>query len=604
MTIAYFIGFETGDASELNTLGSGASIQSTTVHSGAYAIDNGSSRSNLILGLSATTSVIRDYFNTDTIPGADTNVLAELATTSTNRLLVIMDSTGALGVVDAASTLGLTRTIGSVILSANQWYRVEVALDLAAGGIVKVWVDGTLSVNTTHSNNVSGTTTDGWAVYGGTGVWAHDDIRIDTGTLTPPGAGRCIARQPITGGTPSGGDAWTKSSGTDAGALWDNTPFDTTDFCSTATASAAQCAVLASFGSTQTGHGSEVLGSSDTINASKIGLVGKTSNAASDGADSIRRRVGGANTDTAITAYTTSNAYRAIAPITGITYANLTDGTTELGTVKTGTGSRTHTVEDVWWFIDYTPAVAAVGSAALAGTGSLSATGLLLAQASAGLVGAGTLAAAGLLIDTQGRSTLSGVGTLSTAGTHTPSGAAVLAGTGTLSANAAHTPGGASVLAGVGLLGAGATLLATATAVLSGVGQLALATTALIVGFVVLSGGGNMAAAASHTPLGEATLGGVGALSASAVVASLSGGQAEFAGIGVIAAAGILVAAGSAAFAGSGSLLADSTVTTGGATINYGVTDGPGISVYAGAVHVKAQGVGRQAVEGIPGDAP
>ncbi len=361
MAISYIAGLETGDAGELNALGSGASIVTTPVRSGAYAIKQAASRSPLTIAFGVVSqSVIRTYFQFSAIPGSDVNILAELVSGPTNRLLVIMDSTGAIGVIDSAATLGLTRTIGTFgVLTTNQWYRIEAAIDLAASGVVKVWIDGTLSVNTTHTNNVAATGTVGWAVYGGgSGNWYHDDMRIDTATLTPPGDGRVIARQPITGGTPSGGDAWTKSSGTDAGALWDNTPFDVTDFLSTATASISQCAVLASFATTQTGHGTDTLGASDTINASKLACVGKTSSATSDGADSIRRRVGGVNSDVGITAFTTSNLYRNISPITGITYANLTGGTTEIGIVKTAVGSRTHTVEDVWWIIDYTPAVA------------------------------------------------------------------------------------------------------------------------------------------------------------------------------------------------------------------------------------------------------
>lgn len=381
MTIAYFTGFETAGATEISTLAAGASIQGTTVRTGGYALKQAATLSTITTGaFSSTQTVFRFYFRVPTLPGADTIFFRTLP--STSRFEVDLTSGGNVKAIDTAGLLGFSTATGTAVLAINTWYRIEVAVDLAASGVIKVWVDGVLDISTTHTTDKTANPTVGMIVVGAANPneYFFDDIRIDTGTLTAIGAGQCIARQPITGGTPTY-DTWTKSSGTDAGALWDNTPFDTTDFCSSATAANAQTAVLSSFGSTQSGHGTETLGSGDTINASKIALVGKTSSITTDGADSIRRRVAAADTDVAVAVYSVSDDYRDTGIITGLTYTNLTAASTEMGAVH-GTGVRTHTVEDMWWMIDYTP-VAVVGGVAVQGF-QIAASGMLVGGAMIG----------------------------------------------------------------------------------------------------------------------------------------------------------------------------------------------------------------------------
>lgn len=346
--VAYFSGAESGDTSELSTTGAGSSAQTSTVKTGAYAFKVAGTACVLKSGLSVTQSVIRAYIQ-PTSAAADVFIEG----TPTNRAILTVTAALKLQLHDGGSTLGLASTTGTTVLTAGVWYLIEMALDLAAGGVVKAWINGNLELNLTHTNDVSATPTERYKITGAANPneYFFDDIRFDTGGVTEIGRGQCIARQGTTGSPTN--DAWTKNGAATAALCWSNTPFSTSTNCSTATASAAQTMFIAGFNATQSGHGSEVLGSTDTINATKIGLVGKTSNATTDGADSIRRRVGGVNTDQAITAFTTSDAYREI--LATLTYANLTNGTTEIGVVKTATGSRTHTVEDMWIMIDYTP---------------------------------------------------------------------------------------------------------------------------------------------------------------------------------------------------------------------------------------------------------
>ncbi len=356
MTITYLSGFETGDAGELiGGLGAGASIQGTTVRTGAYALKQaGTISSTGTLTSSPTQYCIRCYLQVPALPGADQLIVKDTRT-GTARLTLNLTSAGKMKVADAGASLGLTATTGTAVLSINTWYRIEMACDLAANGVVKVWVDGTLDINTTHTSDLSASPMTATQFQGAANPneYFFDDIRIDTGTTTPPGAGRIIARQGATGAPNA--DAWTKTGLATSALCWSETPLSATNNCNTATASAAQTMLLASFGATQAGHGPEFIDSADTINAQKIGLVGKTSNATTDGADSIRRRVGGVNTDVAISAFTTADLWREAAIITSLTFANLTDGTTEIGVLKTATGTRTHTVEDMWMMLDYTP---------------------------------------------------------------------------------------------------------------------------------------------------------------------------------------------------------------------------------------------------------
>lgn len=555
MTVAYFTGFETGSSSEISALGAGASIQGTTVRSGAYALKAATSQSTIASGLfSSTQTVFRFYLQVPAIPAADTIFFRTLP--SSGRLELDLTNGGNIKVSDPGGGLGLSTTTGTAVISAGVWYRIEVAIDLAAGGIIRVWVDGTLDIDTTHTSNKTANPNSGLLLFGAASPneYFFDDIRIDTGTLTAIGAGAVILRQPITGGSPTY-DAWSKSSGTDAGALWDNTPFGTTDFCSTATASAAQTAIVASFASTQAGHGSETLGSGDTINAAKIALVGKTSNATTDGADSIRRRVGGSDTDVAITAYTAFDLYRDTGIITGLTFSDLTSASTEIGTVKTATGSRTHTVEDVWLMIDYTAAplgvgfvlagnlsatgtVAAAASAAIAGAGSINASAFILVAAVAALGGEGSLAAEGIRIGQGGQlgfATIAGTVSLAATAKLLAQASAGLPGVSGLAADAAHTPDGSMAVAGIGSLSIAEVMIAQAAAAFAGTGALTT----------------------DPTPvrLAAAALAGVGTLSANATVVVPNGGNVAFGGSGSLAVTGRMIKVGFAALAGEGSMI-------------------------------------------------
>jgi hypothetical protein len=346
MTIAYFTGLETGDASEIVSLAAGASVQSTTVRTGAYALKVATAACALKTGLAATQSVFRTYFQFPALPAGNTPFITESSVGAVARFTVVLDTDGTLRLKDTGVTLGLANTPGTTVLSPGVWYRVETALDLAAGGVCKLWINGNLELNLTHTSNVSATTTDGYAVNGtaNPNEYFFDDIRIDTATLTPPGEGRTIARQGKTG-TPTY-DAWTKVGGATAAINWSETPFSATNSCTSAVAAQAQTMLISSFSATQAGHGGQCIQAMDTINACKVSVIAKE---ASAGSPSIRRRLNGADTDVVIT-LTTSDAYYDSGIWTD-TLANLNG--MEAGGLHAA-GTLLTTFEDVWVMVDFT----------------------------------------------------------------------------------------------------------------------------------------------------------------------------------------------------------------------------------------------------------
>lgn len=346
----FFTGFETGDASEVNMVAAGGSIQGSTVRSGAYALKCADDGVTLFTNMSATQSVARFWIRVPSLPGSIIPLLVEAKTAgAVARTVLSIKTDGTLQVSDNAATLGLVTTGGTHAIATNTWTMVEFALDLAAGGIVKTWVSGTLDINTTHSSNVSAAVTDTYSLFGqvSPNEVFLDDIRVDQGGVTRIGDGKTIARQGKAG-TPTY-NSWTKNGDTTAALCWSETPFSTGKNCSSSSSAAAQTMLVEKFSITQSGHGSEVIGAGYTINACKTSIIGKR---ATSGNPSIRRRIGGVDTDTAKT-LTASDTYFDDGVWTTTT-ANL--DSMEAGMVKAADANLT-TIEDVWVHVEYIPLV-------------------------------------------------------------------------------------------------------------------------------------------------------------------------------------------------------------------------------------------------------
>lgn len=351
--IVYTNGFETGDGGQLVSLV--GSIQTGTVRTGGYALkaDNGGPN-QLNSGMAATQSVTCAYLRVPRIPATSGNVidfLYEEGVTPTQRATLRFQETGGLRLIDPSGTLGLTATLGTAVLAINTWYRIEMAIDLAAGGAIKVWVDGVLDINVTHTANVSGTPTDNICLLGDTSgnEYVFDDVVIATGGLTPIGAQQIIARQGVAG-TPTY-NAWTKTGAATAALCWSTTPFATAANCNSSTSGAAQTMNIGAFSAAgSASEGAQTVGASDTVNACTTVVVAKR---ATSGSPKIRRRVNGTDTDTTKVMTTADVLYTD--GIWTTTVANL--DLLEAGGVKAADGNLT-TFEDVWVMCCYTPVAA------------------------------------------------------------------------------------------------------------------------------------------------------------------------------------------------------------------------------------------------------
>jgi len=172
-----------------------------------------------------------------------------------------------------------------------------------------------------------------------------------------------------------------------------------------------------------------------------------------------------------------------------------------------------------------------VGTATLTGSGSLSTAGVPAIGRTVALSGSGTLAAAGAPA-AAGAAGLSGSGTLATTQTPRPAQTVALSGAGTLSTTGVTGYRGTATLSGSGTLATAGQPGVSQTANLSGTGALNTTPSPAIARVTALSGSGQLST--------------TGALS--------TGVQATLAGSGSLAAGGAPVAATSAALSGAGSL--------------------------------------------------
>lgn len=387
-SVAYFTGFETGSVTEIGdqTAGSGIpgvahNVQTSTVISGAYSfkINAGNANLSYFFYLSGSQATGRFKFRQSALQAGGTiralfrYASGTLGSPTRQCTLVITTATNKLAFIDSNSILGtITGSLdGNIVIAANTTYQIEMAVDLAAGGVIKVWVDGVLDIDCTHATNASGTAFTQMALGSatvGTGDNYYDDIRLDVGGVAQIGNGRVIARQ-IMAGTPTY-NSWTAQGGSTVDTCWSNTPFDTVNYMDTTTLNAAQTGLISSFSATQSGHGTEIINTGATINGCQVLLVAKTSaTAGGAGAGNIRRRVSGADVDSARTLTTSDVVYRSNVFTAALASLNQY----EIGFVHGGVAA-THTVRDAWMMVDYTGAyslTSAVGAYVLTGITTL-----------------------------------------------------------------------------------------------------------------------------------------------------------------------------------------------------------------------------------------
>jgi len=359
--VVWFAGAETGDLSEFTQFDSGSNhfTVTTPVRTGGYAmrlVPAGSNPGFAISkkGLNLATAYTRVAFqHSNTLPTSLDHIIFEpLNGSQANTLRLWMKTDGTTYFNFNAARATSIIASGSTILTGGTWYVLEVKwVNSATVGGVELKINGTVEFSS-FGTNTSGQGNFDQFIYGaddaggGAGNFYYDDLAIsDSGYI---GIGRSIARQG-TSGTPTY-DAWTKvgvgCSGSSIDNCWSNTPFSTTTSATDTVLNDAQTMLVAPFNATQSGHGTEVIAPQDVINGCKAAFVGKV---ALSSAVSIRRRIGGSDTDTSKT-LTTSDAYYDDG-IWTTTTANL--NTAEVGAVH-GSGVNLATVEDAWILCDFT----------------------------------------------------------------------------------------------------------------------------------------------------------------------------------------------------------------------------------------------------------
>lgn len=151
----YPITFNAGNAAEIAALGSGATVQNTTVLEGAFSLKQGPSSSMIDNGLNLTTLGVRFLFRCPALPAVDRPIISFAITGALDVLHVYIDSAGKLFVA-GANAYGLVTTLSTSTFAINTTYTISVATDTAAGGIVRMWSGSTLEIDVTHGNVKTG----------------------------------------------------------------------------------------------------------------------------------------------------------------------------------------------------------------------------------------------------------------------------------------------------------------------------------------------------------------------------------------------------------------------------------------------------------------
>ena len=342
-------GAETDSTGEVNINTGTPVISSSTVHSGGYSYETNGSNVSFYAkhypgGTNPTSIYSRSYMNFTALPSA-ANVIEQVVNTSSGGIATLeLNTNGTLTAKNGSST-GTVVGTSSTALSANTWYRIDFKVVVSATvGIIEVRVNGSVVISAINQN--TGTTAIGSDVYGPRLTsqdifW--DDIYEDDSAYAPDG--KVIARQPIIG-TPTY-NSWTK---TGADPYWADTPTNTSTYATSVNGTnVAQTKLIGSFSTTQSGHGSEIIGIGDTVNSMYVVNYQKRG---SGGAQtySIRVRVGGTDTDTAVTLTTSDDYYEST--FSSPTLSNL--NSMEAGGVYSGSNAL-YTIEDLWVMVDYTP---------------------------------------------------------------------------------------------------------------------------------------------------------------------------------------------------------------------------------------------------------
>lgn len=373
MTVAMFMGFETGDASEWPVISSPFIVSEAWAVHGKYGgtttIGSGSTSTTGIFstgvssGSFAPTKWATRWWMR--LPTEAVNFFVEAAAAGNGLLLQWVGSISRLQVIDLSAGMGWTDPTVVITNKPGEIVCLELICDKSAGGVIQLRVNGMAVINGTHTVDTSSNTTFRWFFQDIN--YYLDDFRADINTTTPIGPGRVLARQGRAG-TPTY-DAWTKSGAATADACWSNTPFSTATNCvatSTFSPNPAQTMLISQFSQAYRGTmPSEIVGPGDVINAVKIGCAEIQ---AGGGTMAFRRVVDGVTTDTSniptgggVNTYIETLGWiSAAGGGSGGTYTGVpfTVTNSQLDTMEAGavfTGGASVTIHDLWVMADSNP---------------------------------------------------------------------------------------------------------------------------------------------------------------------------------------------------------------------------------------------------------
>jgi hypothetical protein len=273
--------------------------------------------------------------------GGTTGFRSGLVASGSNRFMQI-----------SSSGAGFSTTVGTINIIKQTWYRIDFVYDAGLNGVGKIYVNGVLDVNTTHTGTNGAITI--VAPGGSAGGTTIDDVRCDDGLSVVPD-GKVITRTGKAGTATDTG--FTLSGCTTIDECWSETPPSTTKTANSGstTSAVAQTMLLHGFSTTQTGFGSETLTGSEILTVGFLACIAKTSLTTSGGnAGNLRWYINGAGpTDTAKTINTVDHGYKSSYATTPPSVANL--DLMEIGWKKDASAAaRTQTVTDCWYNIEYT----------------------------------------------------------------------------------------------------------------------------------------------------------------------------------------------------------------------------------------------------------
>lgn len=283
MAIERFGGFETGDFADATTTTGSATIFTTQKKTGVYSLrlQPNATRQTVEFTLAGSTTYSMSFWfriDLSTNPASQVQTalmdLRSAANTSGGIIMIRVSTDGTVELASGRHAGDTAETVQSswVGISTSTWHLVElITVSHATTGRVAWKLNGTQQDDTGTTVNTGGGTLTKFLFRSYTTSFTADfcfDNWVVRDDSTYPGDNRVILRKVKTG-TPTY-DAFTKTSGAAASAVWNDVPFDAADEAHSTAADQAQTALVEDVAA-----GTDPIGANDTINACMVSMIAK-----------------------------------------------------------------------------------------------------------------------------------------------------------------------------------------------------------------------------------------------------------------------------------------------------------------------------------------